>query len=65
MLIFAKAARMPLDNDAMLGTEKDGSKNQQYCKILLPGWRFYQAVNDPGGDDETGKDEDAGNEPGS
>ena len=29
---FCQSCSMPLDDPAMLGTEKDGSKNREYCK---------------------------------
>jgi len=29
---FCQSCSMPLDNPELLGTEKDGSKNPEYCK---------------------------------
>ena len=29
---FCQSCSMPLDNQELLGTEKDGSKNHEYCK---------------------------------
>lgn len=29
---FCQSCSMPLDNPELLGTEKDGSKSQEYCK---------------------------------
>jgi hypothetical protein len=31
---------MPLDNDSLLGTEKDGSLSRQYCKYCYQGGAF-------------------------
>jgi hypothetical protein len=31
---------MPLDNDQLLGTEKDGSKSHQYCKYCYQDGTF-------------------------
>lgn len=31
---------MPLDNEAMLGTETDGSKNKDYCKYCYQNGGF-------------------------
>jgi hypothetical protein len=37
---FCQSCCMPLDNDTMLGTEKDGSKSQQYCKYCYQDGSF-------------------------
>ena len=29
---FCQSCSMPLTNDELLGTERDGSKNREYCK---------------------------------
>jgi hypothetical protein len=31
---------MPLDSNEILGTEKDGSRNQEYCKYCYQGGAF-------------------------
>jgi hypothetical protein len=31
---------MPLDNEAVKGTEKDGTKNNEYCKYCYQNGRF-------------------------
>jgi hypothetical protein len=31
---------MPLDNPELLGTERDGSKNQEYCKFCYEDGKF-------------------------
>lgn len=35
-----QSCSMPLDNMELLGTEKDGSKNQEYCKYCYENGRF-------------------------
>ncbi len=37
---FCQSCSMPLQNDAMLGTEKDGSKSRQYCKYCYQDGAF-------------------------
>lgn len=37
---FCQSCSMPLDNPAMLGTEKDGSKSQEYCKYCYQEGKF-------------------------
>jgi len=37
---FCQSCSMPLENDLMLGTEKDGSKNRQYCKYCYQDGAF-------------------------
>lgn len=36
---FCQSCSMPLDND-MLGTERDGSKNTEYCKYCYQNGEF-------------------------
>ena len=37
---FCQSCSMPLHNDAMLGTEKDGSRNRQFCKYCYQDGSF-------------------------
>jgi len=37
---FCQSCSMPLENDLMLGTEKDGSKSRQYCKYCYQDGHF-------------------------
>ena len=37
---FCQSCSMPLENDLMLGTEKDGSRSRQYCKYCYQDGRF-------------------------
>jgi hypothetical protein len=37
---FCQSCCMPLDNDQLLGTEKDGSKSQLYCKYCYQNGAF-------------------------
>ena len=38
--MYCQSCGMPLDNTEMLGTEKDGSKNQEYCKYCYGDGKF-------------------------
>ena len=33
--LFCQSCTMPIDNEADRGTEKDGSKNSEYCKYCF------------------------------
>jgi len=37
---FCQSCSMPLDNAEMLGSEKDGSKSQEYCKYCYQDGAF-------------------------
>lgn len=37
---YCQSCSMPLDNEEMLGTEKDGSKNHEYCKYCYADGAF-------------------------
>jgi len=37
---FCQSCSMPLINDELLGTEKDGSKNREYCKYCYQDGSF-------------------------
>lgn len=37
---FCQSCSMPLENDTMLGTEKNGSKNRQYCRYCYQDGAF-------------------------
>ncbi|XZF15171.1 zinc ribbon domain-containing protein [Chitinophagaceae bacterium MMS25-I14] len=37
---FCQSCSMPLDSQEMMGTEKDGSKNQEYCKYCYQDGHF-------------------------
>jgi len=37
---FCQSCSMPLDNSGLLGTEKDGSKSQDYCKYCYQDGAF-------------------------
>lgn len=37
---FCQSCSMPLDDAAMTGTEKDGSKSQEYCKYCYQDGAF-------------------------
>jgi hypothetical protein len=37
---FCQSCCMPLTTDALLGTEKDGSKSRQYCKYCYENGAF-------------------------
>jgi len=37
---YCQSCSMPLDNPDMLGTEKDGSNNQEYCKYCYVDGKF-------------------------
>ncbi|QEC66260.1 hypothetical protein FRZ67_02660 [Panacibacter ginsenosidivorans] len=37
---FCQSCSMPLDNPEMLGTEKDGSKSNEYCKYCYQNGAF-------------------------
>ena len=37
---FCQSCCMPLENDLMLGTEKDGSRSRQYCKYCYQDGNF-------------------------
>ena len=37
---FCQSCSMPLDNTELLGTEKDGSKSQEYCKYCYQNGAF-------------------------
>lgn len=37
---FCQSCCMPLDNEEMLGTETDGSKNKEYCKYCYQNGAF-------------------------
>jgi hypothetical protein len=37
---FCQSCSMPLANDSLLGTEKDGSKSRQYCKFCYQDGAF-------------------------
>ena len=38
--VFCQSCSMPLDNPELLGTEKDGSKNIEYCKYCYENGAF-------------------------
>ncbi|MBL7740855.1 MAG: zinc ribbon domain-containing protein [Chitinophagaceae bacterium] len=38
--VFCQSCSMPLDSDAVCGTEKDGSKNHEYCKYCYQDGTF-------------------------
>lgn len=38
--IFCQSCSMPLDKPELLGTEKDGSKSQEYCKYCYQNGAF-------------------------
>ena len=37
---FCQSCSMPLDNPELVGTEKDGSKSQEYCKYCYQNGAF-------------------------
>ena len=37
---FCQSCTMPLDTEELLGTEKDGSKNHEYCKYCYQDGAF-------------------------
>jgi len=37
---FCQSCSMPLDNPELMGTEKDGSKNHEYCKYCYQNGAF-------------------------
>lgn len=37
---YCQSCSMPLDNPELLGTEKDGSKNNEYCKYCYENGAF-------------------------
>ncbi len=37
---FCQSCSMPLDKEELLGTEKDGSKNQEYCSYCYQNGAF-------------------------
>ena len=40
---FCQSCSMPLTNNDLLGTEKDGSKNHEYCKYCYQDGGFVNA----------------------
>ncbi len=40
---FCQSCSMPLDKKELLGTEKDGSKNNEYCKYCYANGAFTNA----------------------
>jgi len=39
---FCQSCSMPLENEALLGTEKDGRKSHQYCAYCYQDGEFIQ-----------------------
>ena len=43
--IFCQSCGMPLENDELIGTNKDYSKNNDYCIYCYKDGKFLQEVN--------------------
>ena len=42
---FCQSCAMPMQDDSLLGTDSDGSLNQDYCKYCYENGRFLQDVS--------------------
>lgn len=42
--LFCQSCGMPLENDEVIGTNKDGSKNEDYCVYCFKDGSFTQDV---------------------